>query len=145
MHLNPTQAQQKSTHVDHAINLLPGNTKLSYVTHVKLGFILIVKVWMTTCTTSWTRVTFHGNALIVGCLTFSQHFSTAQALNRPIVIPCLTVTYKVQLRSDTQHFHRHQSIRKNLVKVLIQSLNKTGTTLRVLNINFQSLKNKNLN
>jgi hypothetical protein len=99
MHLNPTQAQQQSTHVDHAINLLPGNTKLSYVTHVKLGFILIVKVWMTTCTTSWTRVTFHGNALIVGCLTFSQHFSTAQALNRPIVIPCLTVTYiSYQLR-----------------------------------------------
>ena len=63
-----------------------------------------------------------------GMPNFFKTFSTAQALNRPIVTPCLIVTYKVQLITDTQHFHRHQSIRKNLVKVLNQSLSKTGTT-----------------
>ena len=32
MHLNPTQVQQQSTHAGHVIKLLPGSTKLSYVT-----------------------------------------------------------------------------------------------------------------
>jgi len=144
-----TQDQEvQNGHAALAIKQSHGNKKVSVVIPMKHGFILNANTYNQIYSDSWMQAIYHGNACNVECKIFLPHFfnssytfetenkfsslSKCSDLSSP-GIPNATSSPKYDLNRC-----------KNKTKNKTQK-SKVKRPIRILNINFQSICNKNKN